>query len=39
MTDVAAVKALRERLSGRELDLLFVSAGVANGPGDRADQV
>ena len=39
MTDVAAVKALRERLSGRELDLVFVNAGVANGPGDRADQV
>jgi NAD(P)-dependent dehydrogenase (short-subunit alcohol dehydrogenase family) len=32
MTDVAAVKALRERLSGRELDLVFVNAGVANGP-------
>ena len=39
MTDVAAVNALRERLSGRELDLLFVNAGVANGPGDRVDQV
>jgi NAD(P)-dependent dehydrogenase (short-subunit alcohol dehydrogenase family) len=39
MTDVAAVKALRERLSGRELDLVFVNAGVANGPGDRVDQV
>jgi NAD(P)-dependent dehydrogenase (short-subunit alcohol dehydrogenase family) len=39
MTDVAAVKALRERLSGRELDLLFINAGVANGPGDRVDQV
>src|SRR6478752_2792275 len=39
MTDVAAVKALRKRLSGRELDLVFVNAGVANGPGDRVDQV
>ena len=39
MTDVAAVKALREGLSGRELDLVFVNAGVANGPGDRVDQV
>src|SRR4029079_9001658 len=39
VTDVAAVKALRERLSGRELDLVFVNAGVANGPGDRVDQV
>jgi NAD(P)-dependent dehydrogenase (short-subunit alcohol dehydrogenase family) len=39
MTDFAAVKALRERLSGIELDLLFVNAGVANGAGDRVDQV
>ena len=39
MTDVPAVEALRERLSGHELDLLFVNAGVANGPGDRVDQV
>ena len=39
MTDLAAVKALRERLSGVELDLLFVNAGVANGAGDRVDQV
>jgi NAD(P)-dependent dehydrogenase (short-subunit alcohol dehydrogenase family) len=39
ITDVAAVNALRGRLSGRELDLLFVNAGVANGPGDRVDQV
>ena len=39
MTDVVAVNALRERLSGRELDLLFVNAGVANGPGERVDQV
>ena len=39
MTDVAAVKALRQRLSSSELDLVFVNAGVANGPGDRVDQV
>jgi NAD(P)-dependent dehydrogenase (short-subunit alcohol dehydrogenase family) len=39
MTDVAAVKLLREQLSGHELDVLFVNAGVANGPGDRVDQV
>ena len=39
MTDVAAVNALREWLSERELDLLFVNAGVANGPADRVDQV
>jgi NAD(P)-dependent dehydrogenase (short-subunit alcohol dehydrogenase family) len=39
MTDVAAVNALRERLSERELDLLFVNAGVANGPAERVDQV
>jgi NAD(P)-dependent dehydrogenase (short-subunit alcohol dehydrogenase family) len=39
MTDVAAINALKERLSGCELDLLFVNAGVANGPGDRVDQV
>jgi NAD(P)-dependent dehydrogenase (short-subunit alcohol dehydrogenase family) len=39
MTDVAAVQALGKRLSGRELDLLFVNAGVANGRGDRVDQV
>src|SRR6201999_2819398 len=39
MTDVAAVKALRERLSGHHLDVLFVNAAVANGPDDRVDQV
>ena len=39
MTDFAAVNALRERLSDLELDLLFVNAGVANGAGDRVDQV
>jgi NAD(P)-dependent dehydrogenase (short-subunit alcohol dehydrogenase family) len=39
MTDPRAVKALRERLSGCTLDLLFVNAGVANGPADRVDQI
>ena len=39
MTDTDAVKALRERLSGRQLDLLFVNAGVANGADDRADRI
>ena len=39
MTDVAAVAALRQRLSGFELDLLFVNAGIAYGPGDRVDRV
>ena len=39
MTDLAAVNALRDRLSSRQLDLLFVNAGVANGAGDRVDQI
>jgi NAD(P)-dependent dehydrogenase (short-subunit alcohol dehydrogenase family) len=39
MTDPAAINALRERLSGRELDILFVNAAVASGAGDRVDQV
>jgi NAD(P)-dependent dehydrogenase (short-subunit alcohol dehydrogenase family) len=39
ITDLAEVEALRDRLSGRELDVLFVNAGVANGAGDRVDQV
>lgn len=39
MTDVAAIAALKRRLSGLELDLLFVNAAVANGPGDRVDKV
>ncbi|MGO1081278.1 SDR family NAD(P)-dependent oxidoreductase [Inquilinus sp. CA228] len=39
MTDPAAVDALRDRLSGRDLDLLFVNAAVANGAGERVDQV
>jgi NAD(P)-dependent dehydrogenase (short-subunit alcohol dehydrogenase family) len=39
MNDAAGVEALLQRLSGRELDLLFVNAGVANGPADRIDQI
>ncbi len=39
MTDHQAVKALRERMSDRQLDLLFVNAGVANGAGDRVDEI
>src|SRR5580692_8589437 len=35
MTDIASVRALRERLSGRELDLLFVNAAVANGAAEQ----
>ncbi|HWK47178.1 MAG TPA: SDR family NAD(P)-dependent oxidoreductase [Stellaceae bacterium] len=35
MTDLDAVKALRQRLSGRDLDLLFVNAGVASGAQDQ----
>jgi NAD(P)-dependent dehydrogenase (short-subunit alcohol dehydrogenase family) len=38
MTDPAAVEALHTRLSSRSLDLLFVNAGIANGPTDRVDQ-
>jgi NAD(P)-dependent dehydrogenase (short-subunit alcohol dehydrogenase family) len=39
MTDQGAVRALRDRLSGSQLDLLFVNAGVANGAEDRVDEV
>jgi NAD(P)-dependent dehydrogenase (short-subunit alcohol dehydrogenase family) len=39
MTDLDAVRALRQRLSGRALDLLFVNAGVASGAEDRVDRV
>jgi NAD(P)-dependent dehydrogenase (short-subunit alcohol dehydrogenase family) len=39
MTNHEAVKALRGRLSGYQLDLLFVNAGVANGAEDRVDKV
>jgi NAD(P)-dependent dehydrogenase (short-subunit alcohol dehydrogenase family) len=39
ITDHEAVKALRDRLSGCQLDLSFVNAGVANGAEDRVDKV
>lgn len=39
MTDTAAVMALRQRLGDHRLDVLFVNAGVANGVGDRLDQI
>jgi NAD(P)-dependent dehydrogenase (short-subunit alcohol dehydrogenase family) len=39
ITDHEAVRALRDRLSGHLLDLLFVNAGVANGAGDRVDEI
>lgn len=38
MTEIAAVRALRERLRGRELDVLFSNAAVANGPDERVDR-
>ena len=38
MTDFAAIDSLRQRLSDRELDLLFVNAGIANGPTDCVDK-
>ena len=37
MTDIEAIRALRGRLAGRELDLLFVNAAVANGAQERLD--
>ncbi|MCR0981668.1 SDR family NAD(P)-dependent oxidoreductase [Roseomonas populi] len=39
VTDPASLQALKERLAGTRLDLLFVNAGVANGPGDRVDRI
>ena len=39
MTDAAAIAALKQRLSRVELDLLFVNAAIANGPGDRVDRM
>ncbi len=39
MTRADQIQALRERLSGRTLDLLFVNAGVSNGAGDRVGSV
>lgn len=38
MTDDASIAALKERLAGRALDLLYVNAAVANGPGERIDE-
>ena len=38
MTEPAEIAALKQRLSGATLDLLFVNAAVANGPDDRVDQ-
>ena len=35
INDPAAVTALRGRLAGQAFDLLFVNAGVSNGPGER----
>jgi len=39
MTDHDAVTALHDRLTGRQLDLLFVNAGVASGAEDRVDRI
>ena len=39
ITDPAAIAALHTRLQGRSFDVLFVNAGIANGPQDRVDLV
>ncbi|MBU2664119.1 SDR family NAD(P)-dependent oxidoreductase [Actinoplanes bogorensis] len=39
ITEPEQVRALRERLGGREFDLLFVNAGVTNGPAETAADV
>ena len=39
LTDPAAIAAVRDRLQGRSFDVLFVNAGIANGPDDRLDRV
>lgn len=39
MTDHDDVRALRGRLSGRVLDLLFVNAAIANGPNEQVDRI
>jgi NAD(P)-dependent dehydrogenase (short-subunit alcohol dehydrogenase family) len=39
MTDRTAARALEARLAGRVLDLLLVNGAVANGAGERLDQV
>ena len=38
ITDPASLAALRQRLDGRRIDLLYVNAGVSNGQADRIDQ-
>ena len=37
--DEDAIRALRARLEGRRIDLLFVNSGIANGAGERLDAV
>jgi NAD(P)-dependent dehydrogenase (short-subunit alcohol dehydrogenase family) len=39
VTDPEAVKALRKRLSGSQIDLLYVNAGVSLGASDRVDTI
>jgi NAD(P)-dependent dehydrogenase (short-subunit alcohol dehydrogenase family) len=39
ITDLFQILALRERLAGRSFDLLFVSAGIANGPEETINTV
>ncbi len=39
MNDDAAVAALHGRLAGQRFDLVFVNAGVSNGPGERVQDV
>jgi NAD(P)-dependent dehydrogenase (short-subunit alcohol dehydrogenase family) len=39
ITDFTAIDSLRSRLSRCHLDLLFINAGVANGPGDCVDEI
>ena len=38
MTDLDAIRALRGRLAGRTLDLLFVNAAIANGSAEQLEQ-
>ena len=38
MTDPVSLEAIRGRLSGVTYDLIFVVAGIANGPGERVDE-
>ncbi len=39
IVDEAAITALRSRLAGRKIDLLFVNSGIANGGGERLDAI